>query len=325
MVRIRHGWLVVVLGLGLVTACKKDEAAGDKSAEGASGSAAFSDDLALIPRDSEVVIGINVMQAMQSGLWKEYVQPMLTSGEATRRLSEFQAKCGVDPMTVVKSLSIGVKGTSGSKPEGVVVVHGMTKAKAMACLDSMKDDMAKDGTELSHDGDVVLIKNSRGTQVAMTYVNDSTALAVFGEQANAASVKAAQTSEQTLKASQPFLEMYKKINTGDSLWMLLSGKTLERGAAFGVKPTAVFGSFNVTDGLAVDLRVRFATPDEATSFAKLGQSQSQQAGKMFDKFEVTNDGPSDVKVSLALSSPKLKDLVSKFSGMARAFSGMGGE
>jgi len=324
MVRIRHGWLVVVLGLGLVAACKKDETAGNTGAGEASGSAAFSEDLALLPRDSEVVLGVNVAQATQSGLWKQYVEPRLTSGEATRRIGEFKAKCGVDPMTVVKSLSLGVKNVSSSKPEGVVVVHGMTKAKAMSCLDSLKEEMAKDGTELSHDGDVVLIKNSRGTQVAMTYVNDSTALAVFSEQANAASVKAAQASTQTLKASQPFLEMYGKINTGDSLWLLLSGKTLERGAAFGVKATALFGSFNVTDGLGVDMRVRFATPEEATSFMNLSKSQGQQAGKMFDKFDVTTDA-SDVKLSLALSSQKLKDLVDRFSGMARAFGGMGGE
>ena len=324
MVRIRHGWLVVVLGLGLVAACKKDETAGDKGAGVATGSAAFSEDLALLPRDSEVVLGINVAQATQSGLWKQYVEPRLTSGDATRKIGEFKAKCGVDPMTVVKSLSLGVKNVSGGVPEGVVVVHGMTKAKAMACLDSMKDEAAKDGTELSHDGDVVLIKNSRGTQAALTYVNDSTALVVFGEQANAASVKAAQTSDQTLKASQPFLDMYKKINTGDSLWMLLSGKMLERGAAFGVKATALFGSFNVTDGLGVDMRVRFATPEEATSFMNLSKSQGQQAGKMFDKFDVTTDA-SDVKFSLALSSQKLKDLIDRFSGMARAFSGMGGE
>ena len=92
----------------------------------------------------------------------------------------------------------------------------------------------------------------------------------------------------------------------------------------GVKPTALFGSFNVTDGLAVDMRVRFATPDEATSFMNLSKSQGQQAAKMFDKFEVTTEA-SDVKLLVMLSSQKLKELVDRFSGMARALGGMGGE
>ena len=49
----------------------------------------------------------------------------------------------------------------------------------------------------------------------------------------------------------------------------------------------MYGSLNVTDGLTVDLRVQFATPDEATKFAALSKSQAQQASKMFDKVDIT--------------------------------------
>jgi hypothetical protein len=321
---IRHGWLVVVLGLGVVAACKKDDAAGNKNTATSSGNAVFTEDLALLPRDSEVVLGINVAQVQQSGLWKQFVEPLLSSGDAMRKVGDFKAKCGVDPMSVVKSFSLGMKGVTGVKPSGVAVVHGMNKAKAMTCLDAMKDDMAKDGTELSHDGDVVLIKNPKGVQVAMTYVSDTTALAVFGEQADAAGLKAAQASDQTLKASQPFLDMYHKINTGDSLWLLLSGKALEKGASFGVKTNAVYGSINVTDGLSLDLRMRFDTPDDASKFATMSKSQAQQAAKMFDKVDITSEGP-EVKFSIALSSQKLKDLVAQLKGLFSAFGGgMGG-
>jgi hypothetical protein len=329
MVRIRHGWLVVVLGLGLglglafVTACKKDDSSGGKAGN-SSGTAAFDEDISMLPRDSEVVIGINVAQAMQSGLWKQFAEPKLTTGETMRKLGEFKAKCGIDPMTAVKSVAIGMKGVAGGKPDGAVVVHGMDKAKAMPCLDSMKDDMAKDGIELSHDGDVALFKNTRtGVQVALTYVNDNTALAVFGEQANTASLKAAQAGGQALKSSQPFLDMYHKINTGDSLWLLLSGKVLEKAAQLGVKTNAVFGSFNVTDGLALDLRMRFETPDDAAKFATMSKSQAQQASKSFDKVDITNDG-AEVRFVIALSSQKLKEMVAQLSGLLGAFGGMGG-
>jgi hypothetical protein len=328
MVRIRHGWAVVVLGLALalVAACKKDDPAGDKNGgkSGASGNPAFREDLALIPRDSEVVFGINVSQVQQSGLWKKFVEPVLMTGDAMRKIGEFKAKCGIDPMTAVKSVSIGVKGAASGKPEGVVVIHGMDKAKGMSCLDSMKDDMAKDGTELSHDGDVVVFKNTRGgVQAAMQYVNDTTAFAVFGEQVTAASVKSAQAGE-TLKSSQPFLDMYGKINTGESLWLLLSGKVLDKGAALGVKATAVYGSLNVTDGLTLDLRMQFATPEDATKFADLSKSQAKQAAKMFDKADITSDGK-EVKFSIALSSQKLEALVAQLKGLFSAFGGgMGG-
>jgi hypothetical protein len=314
---------VLGLGLGLVAACKKDDAAGGKAGL-AAGGAGFDADLAMLPRDSEVVLGINVAQLQQSGLWKQFVEPKLMTGDAMSKIGEFKAKCGFDPMSAVKSMAMGMKGVLGGKPDGVVVVHGVNKAKAMPCFDTMKEDMAKDGTELSHDGDVVLIKNPRGVQIAMTFVDDTTALAVFGEQATTATLKAAQAGGQALKSSQPFLDMYHKIKTSDSLWLLLSGKVLEKGAAVGVKTNAVFGSFNVTDGLALDLHMQFDTPDEAAKFATMAKSQVQQAAKMFDKSDVTADGK-EVRFSIALSSQKLKDLVTQLAGLFGAFAGgMGG-
>jgi hypothetical protein len=329
MVRIRHGSLVIGLGLALAlgTACKKDSA-GDQNAgtpSGLTGNAASAEDLGLIPRDSEVVLGINLSQVQQSALWKQFVEPKLMSGDAAQKMAKFKAKCGIDPMSAVKSISVGVKGITSNKPEGVVVIHGMDKTKAMSCLDSMKDEIAADGTEMTRDGDVVLLKNTKtNSQIALSYINDGTALAVFGEQVTAASVKAAQASNQTLKSSQPFLEMYKKITTSDSLWLLLSGKVLERGASFGMKASAVFGSLNVTDGLTLDLRLRFDTPDAAAQFASLGKSQAQQAAKMFDKIDITTDDK-EVRVAVVLSSQKLQALIAQLTGLLSAFGGMGGQ
>lgn len=329
MVRIHHGRLVVVLGLALafVAACKKDGASGDKhgGTSGVSGNTVSGDDLALIPRDSEVVVGINLSQIQQSALWKKFIEPQLLTGDALGKINEFKTKCGIDPMSIVKSISIGVKDVSGGKPQGVVVVHGMDKSKAMSCLDSMKDEIAKGGTELTRDGDVALFKNTRtGQQIAMQYINDSTALAVFGEQVTAASVKAAQSNSQTLKSSQPFLDMYGKISTGDSLWFLLSGRVLDKGAALGVKPSGVFGSLNVSDSLTLDLRIRLASPEEAAKLTTLGQSQAKQAAKMFDKLDITSDGP-EVKLAIGLSSQKLEALVEQLKGLASMFGGgMGG-
>jgi hypothetical protein len=117
--------------------------------------------------------------------------------------------------------------------------------------------------------------------------------------------------------------MYKKINTSDSLWFLLSGKLLEKGASIGVKTSAVYGSVNVTDGLTLDTRLRFDSPDAAAQFASMGKAQAQQAATMFDKVEVTSDGP-EAKVSVVLSNQKLQALIAQVSGMLGAFGGMGG-
>jgi len=323
MVRIRHGWLVVLLGFALafVTACKKEDAAGG-GAGGKGGNGTSGEDLSLLPVDSELVLGINVAQVQQSALWKQFVEPKLMSGEAQKKLSEFKDKCGFDPMASAKSVSVGMK-VAGNKPDGAIVLHGVDKAKAWACIDKMKDEMAKDGTEFSRDGDVGLIKNKNGDQTAFMFVNDSTVLAVLGDKANAAGVKAAAAGGSALKTSQSFVDMYGKISTGDSVWFVVNGKMLDK-APMPVKPKAVFGSVNVTDGLKLDVRMRLESPDAATQFVNLAKSQGQQAAKMFDQFEATSDG-AEAKIVVALSSQKLQELIKQVGGMFGMMGGMGGQ
>jgi hypothetical protein len=330
MVRIRH---VVVLGLALalVAACSKDEkksasAPGDKTAEkGApSGSTAAVDDLTLLPLDSELVLGINFAQVQQSPLWKQFIEPKMMSADVQGKLAEFKAKCDFDPMASFKSVSVGLKGLGGTKPDGIIVAHGIDKTKALACLDKMHDEIVKDGGEVTRDGDVVIGKGKTGEQVAMMFVNDNTGVMALGDKGNAAGIKAAAQATSTLKASPQFVDMYGKVKTTDSLWFLLNGnsKVFEKFAAMGIKPKAVFGSLNVTDGLSLDMRMRMETPDAALQFANMGKAQLQQAAKMFDQIDISADG-SDVKFTVVLSSQKLQSLITSFGGMLGGLGGMG--
>lgn len=328
MVRIRNILVLwVVLGLVLVAACKKDETktgtGGDKTDKpsGSSGTAA-SDDLSLLPVDSELVLGINFAQVQQSALWKQFVEPRLMNGDAQKKLAEFKDKCGFDAMGAMKNVSVGLRGLGGAKPDGAIVIHGVDKAKSWECVDKMKDEMTKDGTEYTRTGDVGLFKSKNGDQAAVTFVSDNTALVVLGDKANPDGVKTVASGDSALKKSQTFVDMYSKVNTSDSVWFLVNGKVLEKGAAMGVKPKAIFGSINVTDGLKMDLRMRLETPDAATQFATMAKTQAQQAAKMFDQIDVTNDG-SEVRFAVVLSSQKLQALIAQVGGMLGALGGMG--
>jgi hypothetical protein len=327
MVRIRQGWIAVLIGVGLFTACKKDDkngsTPGDKTAERSGGAgAAASDDLSYLPVDSEAVVGINLGQVQQSSLWKQFIEPKLMSGEAQRKIAEIRTRCGLDPMTSVKSVSFGAKQGASGKPETVVIVHGLDKAKILACVDKSKDDLAKEGAEVSRDGDIVLIKDQRGDPAALSFINDSTALVVIGENGTAAGVKRALAGGSTLKSSAGFLDRYKKVNTRDSIWMLVNGKILDK-LPLSMKARSLFGSINVADGLALDLRVQFESPDAATQVATLANGQAKQAQAYVDKAEFTNDG-AEFHAVVAMSSQKLQALVSQLGGlMGAVMGGMG--
>ena len=67
-----------------------------------------------------------------------------------------------------------------------------------------------------------------------------------------------------------------------------------------MKATAAFGSINVTDGLTIDARVRFASADAATQAASMANAQVKQATQYFDKAEVTSDG-NELHAAVAVS------------------------
>ena len=346
MVRIHRGWLVAAVALSFsAAACKKSEKKSetptptDKTAEkgatttdpgagkavptpGATANGA-NDDLALLPVDSEIVMGLNFTQLQQSSLWKKFVEPKLMDGEVQKKFAEFKDKCGFDPLGSVKSISVGLLGLGNKKPDGAVVIHGPDKGKVLACIDKMKDEAQKDGDKIENDGGIITVTTKSGDTFAMTFVNDTTMLGVIGANANAAGVKAAAAGGSTLRTSPAFVDMYSKINTSDSLWMLMNGNShaFDKAAAMGFKPKAVFGSVNVTDGLTLDLRMRLDSPDQAAQIAGMAKGQAAQAKAMFDKLDIGNEG-ADVKVSLGLSSAKLDALIQQFAGLVGNMGGM---
>jgi hypothetical protein len=128
-----------------------------------------------------------------------------------------------------------------------------------------------------------------------------------------------------LKSSPPFLDMYSKVKTTDSLWGLMNGSSqvFDKMGSMGIKAKAMFGSLNVTDGLSLDLQLRLETPDAAKQLTEMSKQQMTQAAKMFDQIDVSANG-SDVKYTVVLSNAKLQALIAQFGPMLGAFSGMGG-
>ena len=341
MVRTRSFIIAAVaLGLGAGACKKKDEnkagAPGDKTAEkvgdsvtkGAPSGAmiAGADDLAMLPADAEVVVGLNFDQLQKSALWKQYSPKLME--KAAAGLADFKAQCGFDPIEKFKSVSMGLKGVDGGKtPEGAVVVRGLDKTQTMACLDKGKAELAKKGSEVSVDGDVFTIKSKSGETTAWTFTSNDVLFGVMGPTASKDTLLAAAKGTNGLKASQTFVEMYTKINTKESLWFLVNGNApfMAKASLPGAKPKAIFGSLNVTDGLTVNVRLRMATPDESKAFVDMmkGQTSNPQVKQMLDKFEVTADG-ADAKIEVAMSQKKLENLVQMVGGMMGGMMGGGG-
>src|SRR5438477_331672 len=91
---------------------------------------------------------------------------------------------------MVCALGACKKDEAGGEKPGVIVVHGLDKPKTLACADKIKADPAAK-VEVTQDGDVTILKSKANNKsLAIMFVKDDTAIAVFGPKANAAGVKA---------------------------------------------------------------------------------------------------------------------------------------
>ena len=363
MIRTRH-WLVVALAFAIAgAACKKDDdnksgqPAADKTSEKTDKAPAndkapaktdtpapaapampvkaitgqIADDLSLLPVDSEAVFGINFEQIKGSGLWKQFVAPRLT-GANIAPIEKFKAVCDFDPLADLKSVAIGVKGLGGNDGQGAVVIHGYDRKKANACFDKNTGNCEKDGAKCKVDGDVAFVTTKDNKKFAFTFVNDNTALMVFGPDAESKDkVKAVASGQTALKTSAAFVDLYNRLNTQESVWMIMNGNSaVFQKTPLPFKLKAVFGTFNITDGLTIDLRMRLGSPDEATNTVSTykGQLANPQLKPMFTKLDMTSDGP-DVKVAVAMTSQQLQQLAQLVGGMVGSMmmgggGGMGG-
>lgn len=283
-------------------------------------------DLALMPVDSEAVIGVNFAQLAHSALWQQYVAPKLAGipGIAT-----FKAICGFDPLESLQTISAGMRGLNDAEPTGTIVVHGYSRAKAMSCFDQNLGNAEKDGTKVTINGDIVQLQDNTGKRYAFTFVDDNTAIAILGPDAGNSQIvhQIAAGNGHGLDTSEAFGEMYGKINTKDSVWMLLNGNTpaFAKTAAMGMHMKAVFGSVNVTDGLTADFRIRVTSPDEANAWsaqAKAALAGNTQIQQFFDKLDIGVEA-ADMKLSVSMSQQKLQALLGMLTGIMGG-GGLGG-
>lgn len=304
----------VVLGF---SGCKKDEAGGAGSSKG--GASASSKDLDIIPVESDVVLGLDVAQAQKSALFKEYALPALTKSEDFQKFQNtLKTKCNIDPMASATRVTAGIKVVDRNNGDVVAVIHGIEKAKALPCLDQVKEELAAQKVEAVKDGDVVTLKSPNGNTV-FTFTGDSTMVMVGGAKATKERVLEVAQGKSTLRSSKEFTDMHGKINTGHSLWFLVRGdmdaiaKGLER---LNVRSKAIFGSVNLTDSLEVRAVMRVETEEQATNIVDLMKSQAQMASSMMQKLEIDRD-KTDARVHIVMTAEQLKSV----AGLAGSFMG----
>ena len=261
---------------------------------------AWDRDLAFLPVDSEVVIGLDLAQLRRSPLWDQHAGTMLAKIEGP--LDAIRAACGFDPVATLTGASFGGADLGGA-PRGVIVLHGLSRAVVTACVEKHEHQLAA-----TVDGGVALFATHDG-QIAATFVDDTTLVAVMGPAATKQGIKTVLAGQSALPTSPVFLGLWKLIDHTSSGWLLWNGSSQALATIRSVAPElrVIFGSVRVTDELALDGRVRMNTPAAAATLVQLLTPQVSQARAMFRRFDLTADDV-DVHIELQLDADQLANI-----------------
>ncbi|MFT3696839.1 MAG: sigma-70 family RNA polymerase sigma factor [Kofleriaceae bacterium] len=280
------------------------------------------DDLAMLPADAEVVVGIDMARIRNSPLWAIAAAPALSHmGD----MKEFQTECGFDPISSLSSVTVGLKGTGDHHDlNGSIILHGFSKTKLFPCVKKLHHPHGDDGPEITVDesGDVLFIEGN-ANHMAMTFIDDTTALMVFGPDATKDGI-AKIAARRNEKGAQGYSEMIGEINTDDAIWFAVndSSPVLNQINDHLAEQTAirlhgVYASIDFADGFVLNAGARTGSPELVAKAVdeiqkKLGEHSDLTTH--FQQLDINADG-GDVIVSVAMDTSQMMAVASNHSGL----------
>lgn len=302
------------LALVAAAACKKDKKSEGEGKGGGGGQAVSADlqrTLAMIPKESDGVIGIDLGKLRGSELYKAYEAQLREVGAG--QLDAVQELCGFDPVPKLQRVIAGGAG----RGDATAVVDGLGKAEVVACMQKAAAAPPPD-TTITVDGDFMTVVQGDNA-LAMQFLDDDTA--VIARRGDRAPDKAAMAAILAAKdgdgltGSQPFMEMVRQVDTGDTIWFVVNGqapsvKSMGRGF---VSFVAAWGDIAVGAGLDIETSVRFDSDATAKQTAEVVEGQVAKMKKslmkdMLGDVTVKHTGR-DVRFHVVQSRDQLEKLV----------------
>lgn len=311
--------MLVLLLVPLTASCKDKDKKPEGGPTGGQGSAttpstktpAPANDLAMIAADSEVVLGMNWQAVQASMLWKKFALPQLEKEKDVVEIVEaIKTRCDIDVRTAPTKVVLGLKGIKEEVPDGAAIVHGLDKAKAMACPKKFEAEATKEGVVIKVEGDIITMNDADGYGMGLTFAGDRAVL-LLGHQMSAARVKQALSGEGALASSKAFVDMHGKLDTTAATgWGLVRGNIVasELEDVIPAKPMAVYGTVTLTDAVSAALRMRFDSAATATDVVTKLKPQVDAVAGMVDQATIATDG-ADATLAVAAAGAKLQALL----------------
>lgn len=309
-----------------------------------SGSGAAKDDLALVPREADVVLMVNLTQARESSLWKRAMDKLNSDAKAKQEYDGFVKKCSFDPLKEVDSVFLAFPQNVTEQKEFAMLVKGKFSPETVVnCMKLTSKEKNEPITEVDYNG--VKLYGSEGKQPTYLAALGKRGIAVGGKEWIKRTVDlyggkgAAGSAAGSAKDNPALVDLIKRTHTSDALWwagIVPPSLVSKLGSSPMMAPVkslkSVSGSIDPSKGLSLSAFLDLGSDEDATALKTLASEQvaklkTAPAVQMMGMSSFIDTIKIDAKkntfsLGVNMNQQQVDDLTTRLSGMAKQFGGM---
>ncbi|MCA1665053.1 MAG: hypothetical protein LC659_12430, partial [Myxococcales bacterium] len=112
-----------------------------------SGSGAAKEDLALVPKDANIILMANVKRVRDTAMWRKLLDVRDQDAQAKKDYDEFVQKCALDPFKQIDSVFVAFPQSGGEQKEFAAILRGtFNEGKLVECA---REQAKKDGRDVT--------------------------------------------------------------------------------------------------------------------------------------------------------------------------------
>ncbi len=306
-----------------------------------SGTGAAKEDLALVPKETDIILMANVSRMRNTAMWRKILDVRDSDPQAKKDFDDFTQKCALDPFKQIDSVFVAFPQGGGEQKEFAAILRGQfNEQKLVQCA---KDQAKKDGRDVTttdYNGKKLYTDNQKGEAWA-TFLDAKTAV-VGGKEWVKKVVDLAAGKGESAKGNAELAGLLKRAKTSDALWGagLVPASTRDQfkndprlSSAASMKD--IFGSVDFASGVTADVNVDTGSESDAKDLAAKATAQLADVkrspqfmmmglAQYLDGIKIDSKGPT-FHLTINYNQQQVDDLINRVKGLLKSFGGaMGG-
>jgi hypothetical protein len=271
---------------------KKKKSAATVQAERAE-AAAQVEGLGALPADVRVVVGANVpMLAASKVVRRAFTSMVERDGSLAGRIAELQERCKIDPAKDLSSVVVGLLGSTSQRDVVLVAKGHFDEAAIAKCVEGALSERGGSLEKKPQAGvTIYLVHNPEGGgDVVFTFGAPDVLVVADSE---ALLLRARDPAAPKLTSNAAMMKLVKATDSRAALWgagvvapEVGAGLVKASGNRIKEPASAMYGFVNLDTGLALELALQMASPDDAKAIDEVVQKQLSQFSIMAQAYSL---------------------------------------